>query len=149
LAYLLVMDFDGDTEFRADNRGLLFYVVFLAEFNDVLQFAFGKTLGRHKMMPTVSPNKTWEGFLGGFVCTCGLAVGLRFLTPMDAWFALGAGALIATTGPAGGMIVSAIKRDAGVKDSGTLIPGHGGLLDRVDSLCFSAPVFFHYIGYFY
>ena len=147
LAYLLVMDLD--TPFAAGNRGLLFYLIFLAEFNDVLQFMFGKTLGKHKMTPHISPNKTWEGFLGGLVCTSILAVLLRFLTPMDAYHALIAGLLIATTGPIGGMIISAIKRDVGVKDSGTLIPGHGGVLDRVDSLCFSAPIFFHFIGYFY
>lgn len=147
LAYLLVMDLE--TPFEAGNRGLLFYIIFLAEFNDVLQFAFGKTLGKHKMTPHISPNKTWEGFLGGLVCTSMLAVSLRFLTPMDAWHALAAGLLIATTGPIGGMIISAIKRDVGVKDSGSLIPGHGGVLDRVDSLCFSAPIFFHYVGYFY
>jgi phosphatidate cytidylyltransferase len=147
LAYLLVMDLR--TPFEAGNRGLLFYIIFLAEFNDVLQYAFGKTLGRHKMTPHVSPNKTWEGFLGGLVCTSILAVLLRFLTPMDAVHALFAGLLIATTGPIGGMVMSAIKRDVGVKDSGNLIPGHGGVLDRVDSLCFSAPIFFHFVGYFY
>jgi phosphatidate cytidylyltransferase len=149
LAFLLVMQFDEGTVFEAGNRGLLFYIVFLAEFNDVLQYLFGKTLGRHKMTPTISPNKTWEGFLGGLICTSILAVLLRFLTPMDVWHALGAGVLIATTGPIGGMIISAIKRDVGVKDSGNLIPGHGGVLDRVDSLCFSAPMFFHYVRYFY
>ena len=147
LAYLVVMELE--TPFEAGNRGLLFYVVFLAEFNDVLQYVFGKTFGRHKMTPTVSPNKTWEGFLGGLACTSVLAVLLRFLTPMDAWHALAAGVLIATTGPVGGMVMSAIKRDVGVKDSGHFIPGHGGILDRVDSLCFSVPVFFHFVGYFY
>lgn len=149
LAYVLVMEHDTGTRFDAGNRALLFYVVFLAEFNDVLQYAFGKTLGRHKMTPTISPNKTWEGFLGGLVCTSILAVLLKFLTPMDWRYALGAGVLIGLVGPIGGMIISAIKRDVGVKDSGALIPGHGGVLDRVDSLCFSAPIFFHYVGYFY
>lgn len=147
LAYTLVMEMD--TPFAAGDRGLLFYLIFLAQFNDVLQFMFGKAFGRHKMTPHVSPNKTWEGFLGGLICTSGLAVLLRFLTPMDVHHALIAGMLIAITGPIGGMVISAIKRDVGVKDSGSLIPGHGGILDRVDSLCFSAPIFFHFVGYFY
>ncbi|MCI0366621.1 MAG: phosphatidate cytidylyltransferase [Phycisphaerales bacterium] len=147
LSYLLKMNLA--TPFEAGSRGLLIYVVFLAEFNDVLQYLFGKTLGRHKMTPTISPNKTWEGFLGGLVCTSALAVVLRFLTPMDWLHALAAGFLIATIGPIGGMIISAIKRDVGVKDSGALIPGHGGILDRIDSLCFSVPIFFHFIAYFY
>lgn len=149
LAGLLILPIDPDLHFDAGGRGLLFYVIFLAEFNDVLQFMFGKTLGRHKITPHVSPNKTWEGFLGGLICTSALAVLLRFLTPMDVWHALIAGLLIAITGPIGGMIISAIKRDVGVKDSGNIIPGHGGVLDRVDSLCFSAPIFFHFMAYFY
>lgn len=147
LAYLLVADIS--VSFEAGNTGLLVYLLFLAEFNDVLQYVFGKTLGRHKMSPTISPNKTWEGFLGGLICTSGLAVALRFLTPMSWQYALGAGVLIGVTGPIGGMVMSAIKRDVGVKDSGSMIPGHGGVLDRVDSLCFSAPLFFHYMAYLY
>jgi phosphatidate cytidylyltransferase len=147
LAYLLMADIS--VPFEAGNTGLLIYLLFLAEFNDVLQYVFGKTLGRHKMSPNISPNKTWEGFLGGLICTAGLAVALRFLTPMTWQYALGAGVLIGITGPIGGMVISAIKRDVGVKDSGSLIPGHGGVLDRVDSLCFSAPLFFHYIAYLY
>ena len=147
LAYLLKMDLT--VSFAAGNTGLLIYLLFLAEFNDVLQYIFGKMLGRHRMTPTISPNKTWEGFFGGLVCTSVLAVALRFLTPMTWPYALGAGVLIGITGPIGGMVISAIKRDVGVKDSGSLIPGHGGVLDRVDSLCFSAPLFFHYMAYFY
>jgi phosphatidate cytidylyltransferase len=149
LAYLLVLPPLPYLEFAAGNQALLFYVVFLAEFNDVLQFVFGKTLGKRKLAPSISPNKTWEGLLGGWIGTAILAVLLRFLTPMDALHALGAGVLIGVLGPVGGLVISAIKRDVGVKDSGTLIPGHGGILDRVDSLCFSAPVFFHYIAFFY
>ena len=149
LAYILVMDHKPGTVMPAGNVGLLLYLVFLAEFNDIVQYVFGKTLGKHKLAPSVSPNKTWEGLLGGLICISLLAVLLRFLTPMDPWFALGAGAIIGITGPIGGLVISAIKRDVGVKDSGTLIPGHGGILDRVDSLCFSAPVFFHYFGYYF
>ncbi|MHC5024844.1 MAG: phosphatidate cytidylyltransferase [Planctomycetota bacterium] len=149
LAFMLVMDHDIGTEFAAGNRGLVCYVVFLAQFNDVLQYAVGKTLGRRPLTPSISPNKTWEGFLGGLAGTTALAVALRFLTPLDITHAIGAGLLIGALGPVGDVVISAIKRDAGVKDSGALIPGHGGLLDRVDSLCFSVPVFFHYVGYLY
>jgi phosphatidate cytidylyltransferase len=149
LAGLLILPLNPESHFDGGGRALLFYLIFLAEFNDILQFMFGKAFGRHKMTPKISPNKTWEGFLGGLICTSGLAVLLRFLTPMDAWHALIAGMLIAVTGPIGGMIISAIKRDVGVKDSGNIIPGHGGVLDRVDSLCFSAPIFFHFMSYFY
>lgn len=149
LAYLLCLPPPPGGFFNAGNQAMLFYVVFLAEFNDVLQFLFGKMLGRHKLAPTISPNKTWEGLLGGLIGTTILAGLLHFLTPMDLLHALGAGLLIGIVGPIGGLVISAIKRDVGVKDSGTLIPGHGGILDRVDSLCFSAPVFFHYVGYFY
>ena len=149
LAFFLVLDLDPAYRSLSGGRGLLFYVVFLAEFNDVLQYLFGKTLGRHKMVPKISPGKTWEGFLGGLISTSILAVLLRFLTPMDWLFAAVAGLLIACLGPAGDVVISAIKRDVGVKDSGTAIPGHGGILDRVDSLCFSVPVFFHYVRYFY
>ena len=140
LACMLVMDFR--TPLDAGHRGLLFYLVFLAQFNDVLQFMFGKAFGKHKMTPHISPNKTWEGFLGGLVCTSGLAVLLRFLTPMDVQHALIAGMLIAITGPIGGMVISAIKRDVGVKDSGNIIPGHGGVLDRFDSMLFVLPTVF-------
>ncbi len=149
LAFFLVLEMDPNLPKTTNAQGLLFYVVFLAEFNDILQYLFGKALGKHKLARTISPGKTWEGFLGGFICTVFLAIILRFLTPMDWLHAAFAGVLIGLLGPVGDLVISAIKRDAGVKDSGGLIPGHGGVLDRVDSLCFSVPVFFHFVRYFY
>lgn len=133
--------------FRAGGRGLLLYLVLLTELNDVFQFLCGKAVGRHRITPAVSPKKTWEGFLGGIFLTTPLAGILRFLTPLDLPHALGAGALIAITGFVGDVVVSAVKRDVGVKDSSHAIPGHGGVLDRIDSLCYTAPLFFHYVRY--
>jgi phosphatidate cytidylyltransferase len=125
--------------------GLLIYLVFLTEINDVAQYLWGKSLGKRKIVPTVSPNKTVAGFLGGVVSTTLLAVVLApWLTPLTGLEALGAGVLIGVAGFVGDVTISALKRDLGVKDSGSLLPGHGGLLDRLDSLTYTAPLFFHY-----
>ena len=130
--------------------GPLLFLVALTQFNDVAQFTWGKLTGRHKIVPTVSPKKTWEGFLGGLFTTTLIAAFLGpYLTPMPlAWSAL-AGFIIAGSGFLGDITISAFKRDLGVKDASTLIPGHGGILDRVDSLIYSAPIFFHFMNYFF
>ncbi len=133
--------------FAPGGRGLLLFLVLLTELNDVFQFLCGKAVGKHPITPAVSPKKTCEGFLGGVLLTTPLAGILRFLTPLDLAHALGAGALIAVTGFVGDVVVSAVKRDVGVKDSSRAIPGHGGVLDRIDSLCYTAPLFFHYVRY--
>ncbi len=133
--------------FAAGPRGLLLYLVLLGQLNDVLQYVTGKTLGRHRITPVISPKKTWEGFLGGVLLTTPLAVLLRFLTPLSPLQAAGAGLLISVFGFVGDVVVSAVKRDVGVKDSSSAIPGHGGVLDRIDSLCYAAPLFFHYVRY--
>ncbi len=126
--------------------GLLIYLVFLAQFGDVVQYVVGKTLGRRRLLPRVSPNKTWEGLIGGFVTTVILAAALApWLTPLDRLEGAVAGVLIALAGCAGDATLSAVKRDLGVKDSSTLLPGHGGVLDRIDSLVFAAPLFFHFV----
>ena len=97
----------------------------------------------------MSPNKTWEGFIGGVATATLVGAGIYWATPFRP-LAAGAMALaIALLGFAGGLIMSAIKRDRGVKDFGAIIEGHGGVLDRIDSLCFSAPVFFHLTRFFY
>ena len=130
--------------------GPLFFLVALTQLNDVAQFTWGKTLGRHKIIPKVSPKKTWEGFWGGLATTAGVAALLGpYLTPMTTAWSAAAGFAIALSGYLGDVTISACKRDLGVKDSGTLIPGHGGILDRVDSLIYSAPVFFHFLNYFF
>jgi phosphatidate cytidylyltransferase len=112
----------------------------------VAQYLLGNLLGRHRIIPRISPNKTWEGFLGGVVTTVLLAVWLSgWLTPMRWQWALLAGLLISVAGYMGDVTISALKRDIGVKNTGTLLPGHGGILDRIDSLSYTAPLFFHFI----
>jgi phosphatidate cytidylyltransferase len=134
---------------QADGRMLLLFLVFVVEISDVLQYVWGKTLGHHKIIPAVSPNKTWEGFLGGIGTTILLSLVLRFLTPFTLLETAGVALLITVAGFCGGAVMSAVKRDFGVKDFGSIIPGHGGVLDRVDSLCYAAPLFFHYARYYY
>lgn len=133
----------------ASGAGLLLFLVLLTQSNDVCQYIWGKSLGRAKIVPSVSPKKTWAGFLGGVLTTTLLAAVLGpVLTPMDLTLSACAGLLIGAGGFVGDVTISALKRDLGIKDSGSLIPGHGGILDRVDSLTYTAPLFFHFIRYF-
>lgn len=134
----------------AGGVGLLFFLVVLTQFNDVAQYTWGKLFGRHKVTPNVSPKKTWEGLIGGVLTTVAVAALLGpYLTPMNfAWSAL-AGAALGVAGFLGDITLSAMKRDLGVKDTGGLIPGHGGILDRVDSLTYAAPAFFHFFRFFF
>jgi len=147
LAMLLTLPTANDSP--ANGRMLLLFLVFVVEMSDVLQYVWGKSLGRHKIIPSVSPNKTWEGFLGGVITTSLLSLAIRFLTPFTPLETIGVALLLGVAGFFGGAVMSAVKRDFGVKDFGGLIPGHGGMLDRVDSLCYAAPVFFHYLRYFH
>lgn len=148
MAYLLVLDPVKNP--AGGGAGLLLYLVFLTQFNDVAQYTWGKLFGRHKVVPKVSPKKTWEGLIGGNLTTLVLAVFVApYLTPFSMLEAAGAGLIIGVFGFIGDVTISALKRDIGVKDSGTLIPGHGGILDRIDSLTYTAPLFFHYLYYLY
>jgi phosphatidate cytidylyltransferase len=131
------------------NALLLFYFVFLVQMGDALQYAWGKLMGNRVIAPAISPTRTWEGFFGGMGSTALLATALCWTTPFKLWQACCFGLVIAVAGFAGGMTMSAIKRDRGVKDYGTLVVGHGGVLDRLDSLCFAAPVFFHLTKLFF
>ena len=129
---------------------LVFFLVALTELNDIAQYLWGKSLGRIRVTPNVSPNKTLAGLLGGIFTTMLLAAILGpLLTPMSYLLSLGAGLIIGASGFCGDVVMSAIKRDFGVKDSGKLLPGHGGILDRLDSLIYTAPLFFHFYYYFY
>ena len=124
------------------------FVLFITVFNDFAQYVWGKSLGRHKIIPKVSPNKTWEGFVGGVITTSVISAILApYLTPLTIHQGIFAGFALSIAGFLGDVIMSAIKRDLGVKDTGTLLPGHGGILDRLDSLIFTAPLFFHYVVY--
>ncbi|WP_307190177.1 phosphatidate cytidylyltransferase [Geomicrobium sp. JCM 19039] len=134
----------------AGGAAMIVFVVVLTQLNDVSQFLFGKAFGKRKIVPAVSPNKTWAGFLGGVFVTTGLALLLfPLLTPYTWPFALFAGLIISIFGFIGDVNVSALKRDLGVKDSGQALPGHGGILDRIDSLTYTAPLVFHFTSYFY
>ncbi len=134
----------------AGGAGLLLFLVLMTQLNDVAQYFFGKLFGKHKVVPTISPGKTMEGLLGGIVATTCLSVLIApYLTPLTTMRAAFVGLILSLSGFIGDVNMSAIKRDIGVKDSGTLIPGHGGILDRIDSLLYTAPLFFHYIYYFY
>jgi phosphatidate cytidylyltransferase len=135
--------------YEGQNGKLLFYFVLVVQISDVLQYVWGKTMGRRKIAPQVSPNKTWGGFLGGIATATLIGAGLWWATPFTPWQSAGMSLAITLMGFAGGLVMSAIKRDRGVKDYGTLIEGHGGVMDRIDSICFAAPVFFHLTRYFY
>jgi phosphatidate cytidylyltransferase len=128
---------------------LILYMVFVVQLSDVLQYVWGKTLGRHKIAPTVSPNKTVEGFVGGVLSATAIGTALWWMTPFTPLQAAGMSLAMTLCGFFGGLTMSAIKRDRGVKDFGSLIEGHGGVLDRIDSICFAAPIFFHLTRYFF
>jgi phosphatidate cytidylyltransferase len=123
--------------------GLILFIVGLTAFNDVFQFTCGKLFGKRKILPKISPNKTWEGFLGGIILTGILAVLIRPLTPLDVWKAFVIGISVGVVGFLGDVLISAIKRDLKLKDTSDIIPGHGGVMDRLDSIVLTAPLFFH------
>ncbi|HJZ63926.1 MAG TPA: phosphatidate cytidylyltransferase [Candidatus Acidoferrum sp.] len=143
---LLILKIPG---YEGRDSVLLLYLVLVDQMSDVLQYVWGKLLGRHKIAPNVSPNKTWEGFVGGVATATLLGAYLSWATPFARWQSAGMSLAITIMGFLGGLVMSAIKRDAGVKDFGAVIEGHGGILDRIDSLCFAAPVFFHLVRYFF
>ena len=125
---------------------LLFVFVFLTQVNDVAQYFWSRAFPRHKIAPYVNSSKTTEGALLGALTTALVAVALIYFTPFTNWRqAALAGVIISAMGFAGNMTMSAIKRDQGVGDYGELVDGHSGVLDRIDSLCFAAPVFYHYV----
>jgi len=143
---LLLLDVKG---YQDQNAKLLFFLVVVVQLSDVFQYMWGNLLGRRPIAPSISPNKTWEGFVGGVGCAVLLGASLWWVTPFNPLEAAGMALAIALMGFAGGLVMSAIKRDRGVKDYGSLIEGHGGVLDRVDSLLFAAPLFFHLTRFFF
>jgi phosphatidate cytidylyltransferase len=133
--------------FEGQNMMLIAFLVIVVQGSDVLQYIWGKLLGKHKVAPVLSPSKTWEGLIGGVASATLLGMALHGITPFSPWQAAGMAFLICVMGFFGGLVMSAIKRDRGVKDWGHMIEGHGGMLDRVDSVIFAAPIFFHAVRY--
>jgi phosphatidate cytidylyltransferase len=133
----------------AGPAGLVFFLLAVTQINDVAQYIWGRSFGRAKITPGVSPNKTWAGAFGGYATTAALIwfAGPLF-TPMPPLGLAALALMLPVAGFAGDITMSAIKRDLGVKDTGTLLPGHGGALDRLDSLTFTAPLFFHLLAFF-
>ena len=128
---------------------LLFYLLLIVQMSDVMQYVFGKLFGRTKIAPVVSPSKTVEGFVGGGLAATAIGCGMWWITPFTPLESAGISAIIVLMGFLGGLTLSAVKRSLGAKDWGVMIEGHGGMLDRTDSICFAAPVFFHVVRFFY
>ncbi|PVY80792.1 phosphatidate cytidylyltransferase [Cupriavidus alkaliphilus] len=134
-----------------DGRNLLLiaFLVIVVQGSDVLQYVWGKLCGKRKIAPLLSPSKTVEGFVGGVASATALGAALWWITPFSPWQAGAIALVIALMGFLGGLVMSAIKRDRGIKDWGHMIQGHGGMLDRLDSVVFAAPVFFHVTRYWW
>jgi len=115
--------------------------------SDVFQYVWGKLIGKRKVSPAISPSKTVEGLVGGVLTSTAVGAALWWITPFTPLEAGLIALVINVMGFFGGFVLSAIKRDRGVKDWGAMIEGHGGMLDRVDSISFSAPIFFHIVRY--
>ncbi|MDA7950344.1 MAG: phosphatidate cytidylyltransferase [Pirellulaceae bacterium] len=129
--------------------GLLFYFVLLVQIGDIFQFVWDKILGRRIIAVNINASKTWEGFFGAMITAMLVGALLSWFTPFNWWQAPCIALVTAVMGFTGSMTMSAIKRDRGVNDYGTLVQGHAGILDRLDSICFAAPVFFHITRYFF
>ena len=145
IAFLMMLPVKNPS---AGYMGPVLFLIFITQFNDVCQYTWGKLFGKHKILPKVSPKKTWEGFIGGMftVILCSSLVA-PLLTPLSREQGIVAGLIISVAGFIGDVVISSVKRDLGIKDSGQLIPGHGGILDRLDSLLYASPLFFHYLYY--
>jgi phosphatidate cytidylyltransferase len=133
--------------YEGQNAKLLLFFVLVVQISDVLQYVWGKLFGKRAIVPTISPNKTVAGFWGGVLSATAIGTALWWATPFAWWQAGLFSFLLTLMGFFGGLVMSAIKRDRGVKDYGNLIEGHGGVMDRIDSLCFAAPVFFHLVRF--
>jgi phosphatidate cytidylyltransferase len=143
---VLLLNLHGDV---TRNLLLMVYLLLVVQISDVLQYVFGKLFGKHPIAPRVSPSKTVEGFVGGGLSAIGIGTALWQITPFTPIQACGMSAVIVITGFLGGLSLSAAKRSLGAKDWGSMIEGHGGMLDRLDSVSFAAPVFFHLCRYYF
>jgi phosphatidate cytidylyltransferase len=142
LLFLDLVRTDG-THWKGSRAGFLFFFVLISQMSDVFQWVWSRVGRQRVIAKDVSSSRTWEGFMGGALSTGILAATLYWVTPFTPWEAAFMGIVVAALGFAGGMTMSAIKRDRGVHDYGTLVMGHAGVLDRIDTLCFSAPIFYH------
>lgn len=143
---LLTLDIPG---FEGHGVMLIVWLVCVVQLSDVFQYVVGKVFGRHHVAPSLSPSKTTEGAVGGIALAVLVGIALYPITPFSP-LAAGFAALVVTLlGFLGGLVLSAVKRDRGIKDWGHLIAGHGGFVDRLDSVLFAAPVFFHVVRYVY
>ena len=143
---LLTLEIPG---YSRQNALLLFYLVLVVQISDVLQYVCGKLFGRTKVAPVFSPSKTLEGLLGGGAGAVAIGAAMFWITPFTPPQAAGMALVIVVMGFLGGLVLSGVKRSLGVKDWGAMIRGHGGMLDRMDSLIFAAPIFFHATRYFF
>ena len=131
--------------------GLLFFLIVMVQFSDMVHFVWDRLFGKQVIAPTINSTKTWEGLIGAACCTALAGMLVQRLLPVTPFTWYGAGfmaLLISVMASSGTMTMSAIKRDRGVKDYGTLVQGHAGVLDRIDSICFAAPIFFHATRFF-
>jgi len=135
--------------FEGQNLLLMIFMLMVVQLSDVLQYVFGKLFGKHKIAPNVSPSKTVEGFAGGGLSATAIGAALWWITPFTPLQATAMAAVVVIAGFLGGLALSAVKRSIGAKDWGSMIEGHGGMLDRLDSVSFAAPVFFHLTRYFF
>lgn len=143
---LLFLDIPGHEGLQAT---MLLFFLLIVQLSDVMQYVFGKLMGRRKIAPILSPNKTVEGLIGGGLSASLVGGLLHAFTPFTAMQAFLLSLAIVTAGFFGGLVLSAVKRSLGAKDWGSSIPGHGGVLDRLDSVAFSAPIFFHLVRYWF
>lgn len=143
---LLSLEIPG---YAGRNLLLIAFLVVVVQSSDVLQYVWGRLAGRTKIAPHLSPSKTVEGFLGGALSATAVGAMLSWMTPFTPLQAALLSFIVVVMGFLGGLVMSAIKRDRGVKDWGHLIAGHGGFIDRLDSVIFSAPVFFHLVRYWW
>ena len=147
---LLTLELKVDGKpWKGDYSGLLFFLFLIVQLGDLMQFTWDKLVGKTVIAESINASRTWEGLAGGVVSTAILGIILKWVTPFGYVQAVALSGTVAVMGFCGAMTMSAIKRDRGVTDYGTLVQGHAGLLDRIDSLCFAAPVFYHLVRWLY
>jgi phosphatidate cytidylyltransferase len=137
------------TQWSGSNASVLFFFLLIVQLNDVFQYMWSQLLGKHVVAPQINASRTWEGLVGGALSTMLAGMLLSWATPFGLYWSGPIAGAVALAGFAGSMTMSGIKRDRGVKDYGTLVSGHAGVLDRIDSMCFAAPVFFHITRFFF